>query len=77
MIKYHFYKQGTEPDLPGCKYSDYSRGIWGFLAPVSLKYYLGYKTLDDMEKQLKQAEMDAKNGNRGRRTVRQSYNSRY
>lgn len=67
MTKYHFYKQGTEPDLPGCKYSDHSRGIWGFLAPVSLKYYLGYKTVDDMEKQLKQAENgSAGNGNRQR-----------
>ena len=55
-MKLHFYKQGTEPDLPGLRYADASHGVWGYLAPQSLKHYLGYKTLDQMENELKQAE---------------------
>jgi hypothetical protein len=76
-MKLHFYKQGTEPDLPGLRYADQSNGIWGYLAPQSLKWYLGYKDIQTLENELKQAKTDARNGIRGRRTVRQSFNSRY
>ena len=56
MIKYHFYKQGTEPDLPGLRYANHAHGIWGYLAPQSLKWYMGYKDIQTMESELKQAE---------------------
>ena len=76
-MKLHFYKQGTAPELPGLRYADASRGIWGYLSPQSLKWYLGYKDIQTMENELKQAKTDARNGIRGRRTVRQSFSSRY
>ena len=65
MIKLHFYKQGTDPELPGLRYSDASHGIWGYLAPQSLNWYLGYKDIQTMEN-----ELEDRRTNSGGRSVR-------
>ena len=80
MIKYHFYKCGREPE-EAHRYFDHSTGVCGFLAPQDRRNYLGYMTIEELDRETPYTDPSgvktAVNGRGRYANVTKGYNSRY
>lgn len=75
-MKLHFYKCGRQP-VEAHRYYCHSSGLAGFLAPQDRRNYVGYMTIEEVEKEMPYEGVKTSVGRRKRVNVTRSFNSRH